>query len=144
MEDKEYTNTIDLLVEKAIKSGNSDDLTKLWSSMLKLKQWNFITKYKTDIQESQPFIGVIDNQPWVFIFTDRDKALQYCLQEGNEGFSDDKGRVYIITMDTEKAIEYVLGLQAKGVYGMRINEGNGWFSPISNLIPIIEYIKKIE
>lgn len=144
MNDTKFTDNIDLLVENATKSGNSNDLTKLWSATLKLKQWNFITKHKSDIQESQPFIGVIDNQPWVFIFTDRQKAQQYCLQKGNDGFADNNGNVHIISMDTEKAIDYILELQSKGVYGMRINEGNGWFSPIANLKPIIEHIKKVE
>ncbi len=45
-------------------------------------------------------------------------------------------------MDTDKAINYILDLNSKGVYGMRINEGNGWFSPFENLQPIIEHIKK--
>ena len=45
-------------------------------------------------------------------------------------------------MDTDKAINYILDLNSKGVYGMRINEGNGWFSPTENLQSIIEHIKK--
>ena len=58
----------------------------------------------------------------------------------NEGFTDSEGSTFIISMDTDKAIKYILELNLKGVYGMRINEGNGWFSPIANLNPIIEHI----
>jgi hypothetical protein len=144
MNDTNFTDNIDLLVANATKSGNADDLTKLWSATLKLKQWHFIAKYKEDIQETKTFIGVIDNQPWVLIFTDRQKAQQYCHQKGNEDFTDNKGNVRIISMDTDRAINYILDLQSKGVYGMRINEGNGWFSPIANLKAIIEYVKKAE
>lgn len=135
-------DNIDILVAGATKTGSAGDLTKLWKATLKLKQWHFITKYKADIQDSVPFIGVIDNQPWVFIFTDRQKAEQYCLNEKNDGFTDTKGTSFIISMDTEKAVDYILDLHSKGVYGMRINEGNGWFSPIADLTAIIEYVKK--
>ena len=48
----------------------------------------------------------------------------------------------IISMDTQKAIDYILSLNSIGVYGMRINEGNGWFSPIENLTPIINHVNK--
>jgi len=136
------TDKIDQLVSNATKSESAEDLTKLWKETLNLKQWHFITKYKEELQESTPFIGVIDNQPWVFIFTDRQKAQQYCLNEKNYGFTDSKGSSFIISMDTDKAIDYILDLNSKGVYGMRINEGNGWFSPIANLDSIIEHIKK--
>lgn len=142
MDETNMAENIDLLVADAAKSGNSDDLTKLWKATLNLKQWHFITKYKSDIQNSRPFIGVIDNQPWVFVFTDRQKAQQYCLNEKNDGFTDTKGSAFIISMDTEKAVNYVLDLHSKGVFGMRINEGNGWFSPIENLTAIIDHIKK--
>jgi len=144
MNDTNFIDNIDLLFANFEKSESMDDLTKLWSATLKLKQWHFITKHKIDIQERRPFVGIIDNQPWVFIFTDRQKARQYCVQEGNEGFTDDKGSVYVISMNTDRAIDYILDLQSKGVYGMRINEGNGWFSPIANLEAIIQYIEKVE
>ena len=135
-------DNIDLLIANATKSGSAEDLTKLWKETLNLNQWHFITKYKEGIQNSRPFVGIIDNQPWVFIFTDRQKAQQYCLNEKNGGFTDAKENSFIISMNTDKAINYILDLNSKGVYGMRINEGNGWFSPIANLQPIIEHVKK--
>lgn len=142
MDDTKPTDNIDNLVAKASESGNAEDLTKLWKTFLDLNQWHFITKYKENINDSKPFIGVIDNQPWVFLFSDRQKAREYCLNEGNTGFADSNGGVNVISMETDKAISYILDLHHKGVYGMRINEGNGWFSPIENLKPIIEYVNK--
>ena len=142
MDDTKPTDSVDKLVAKASELGNADDLTKLWKAFLNLKQWHLITKYKENIDDCKPFIGIIDNQPWVFLFSDRQKATQYCLNEKNTGFTDPQGGVYIISMETDNAIIYIIVLHLKGVYGMRINEGNGWFSPIENLNAIIEYVKK--
>ncbi len=134
---------ISLLVEKASKSGNNEDLSILWKATLNLDQWHFITKDTVDINARKPFVGIIDNQPWVFVFTDRIEAQKYATSEGNKGFTDKDGNTHLISMDTDKAIEYILTLQSQGVYGMRINEGNGWFSPIENLNPIIEHVKNL-
>jgi hypothetical protein len=140
---KEIINgDIDQLVSKAIMSGNPEDLTDLWRVTLNLKQWHFITKHKDDINERTPFIGVIDDKPWIFLFTDRQKAQKYCTTQGNDGFTDENGSVFIISIDTEKAIQYILKMHEQGVFGMRINEGNGWFSPIENLNAIIDFVNK--
>ena len=133
---------IDDLVNNAQNSGRSEDLTLLWKATLNLKQWHFITKYQNNLQDRRPFVGIIDNQPWVFVFTDRQKAQVYCLDKQNQGFTDNKGGVMIISMDTDKAIEYIMKLKTSGVYGMRINEGKGWFSPIANLAEIIKLTKQ--
>lgn len=142
MDETNMTSDIDAVLADAKKSGGNEALAKLWKATLNLQQWHFITKYKEEVLSRYPFVGVIDNRPWVFIFTDRQKAQQYCVQEGNDGFTDPTGTVYIISMDTANAINYILDLQSKGVYGIRINEGNGWFSPIANLPAIIEHTKK--
>lgn len=140
-QDETINSDIDKLIANATKSGNSEDLTILWRTTLNLKQWHFITKHRDDINDRNPFIGEIENRPWVFLFTDRQKAQQYCTTDGNDGFTDENGGVYIISMDTDKAIDYIFKLYEQGVFGMRINEGNGWFSPIENLKAIIDFVK---
>jgi hypothetical protein len=131
------------LIAKASQSGSNEDLSILWKATLNLDQWHFITKDTIDINARKPFIGVIDNQPWIFVFTDRNEAHKYGTATGNTGFTDKDGNTNIISMDIDKAIEYILESHSQGVYGMRINEGNGWFSPIENLNPIIEHVKNL-
>ncbi len=133
---------ISILLAKAENTGDRVDLANLWRAALRLPKWHFLTKHTADLEDRKPFIGIIDNQPWVFVFTDRGEAQKYAADIHNEGFTEKNGEVMIISMDTDKAIDYILALHAKGVYGMRINEGNGWFSPILNLTPIIEYVNK--
>jgi hypothetical protein len=48
----------------------------------------------------------------------------------------------VISTNTQKAIDYLLALAAQGVYGVRFNELNGWFSPIANLPAIIKHVNK--
>ena len=133
--------SIDSLVKIASTSGKQEDLTILWEATLNLPEWHFLTKNRENVQDRQPFIGIIDGKPWVFVFTDRKTAQEYGTHSGNSGFTDKDGSVMIISQKTEKAIEYILSLQKHGVYGIRINELNGWFSPIENLPAIIGYTK---
>ena len=134
-------NNIDRLLEKAKRSGSKEDLSELWKATLHLPQWHFIARQTERIEDRKPFIGAIDNQGWVFMFTDRQKAQQYGMAVKDGGFVDENGKVLVISMDTEKAIDYLLGLSSKGVFGVRINERNGWFSPIAHLPAIIKYVK---
>jgi hypothetical protein len=55
---------------------------------------------------------------------------------------DESGNVLVISTDTQKAVDYLLALASQGVYGLRFNELNGWFSPIENLPAIIQHVKK--
>ncbi|RYY65683.1 MAG: hypothetical protein EOO12_06310 [Chitinophagaceae bacterium] len=133
---------IDKLVQQAATSGSAEDLKQLWKAALDLEQWHFITKVREQLQDRKPFIGVIDDKPWVFVFTDRQKAQSYGSMPQNKGFVDSSGSALIISMETDKAIGYLLELANAGVYGVRFNEGNGWFAPLGNLPAVIAYVRQ--
>ncbi|RSK49288.1 hypothetical protein [Hymenobacter rigui] len=133
---------IDLLLAKAKSSGKTEDLSALWKAALSLPQWHFITRQTATIEDRKPFVGVMDCKPWAFLFTDRQRAQEYARTIPNGGFVDESGNVLVISTDTQKAIDYLLALAAQGVYGLRFNELNGWFSPIENLSAIIQHVHK--
>ncbi|RYG52258.1 MAG: hypothetical protein EOO01_06880 [Chitinophagaceae bacterium] len=133
---------IDQLVQAASRSGRPEDLSSLWKATLNLPQWHFITKVQDSTADRKPFIGVIENKPWVFVFTDRNKAQLYGAAPPNTGFVDSSGSVLVISMETNKAIDYVMGLHQAGVYGIRLNEGNGWYAPLEQLPAIIQFVNK--
>ncbi|MBD2714264.1 hypothetical protein KBK19_04370 [Microvirga sp. STR05] len=135
-------NEIDLLLDKAKSSGRNEDLSALWKVVLSLPQWHFMTRQTATIEERKPFVGVLDGKPWAFVFTDRQRAQEYARTIPNGGFVDESGNVLVISTDTQKAIDYLLALAAQGVYGVRFNELNGWFSPIANLPAIINHVNK--
>ena len=134
--------SIDELTNKAKESGKPEDLYKLWQAALSLDEWHFIAKYRENIQEIKPFLGVVDDAGWAFVFTDKDKAQEYAKTTVNEGFLDPEGSAIIISMKTENAIKYLLNLKSGGVHGVRINELNGWFAPLNDLPVIINWLNK--
>ncbi len=130
----------DSLVAIARKSGEIDDLYKLYRKLLELNNWIFITPNNQKIENSKPFIGVVDENSWVFIFTDSKNANDYCKQF--EGFIREDRTAFLIKMKVKDSIEMLYQLSERGVFGIRINEGeNGWFCSISDLPNIINHLK---
>lgn len=131
---------IDELKKIAEKSGQIEDLEKLWQATLSLDKWFFIAKHNENKNDISPFLGLIDNVGWAFVFTDLTKAKEYALHSGNNGFVDSEGNPIIIQMDITESINYLMSLKSQGVYGVRINELDGWFSPLDNITAIINSI----
>jgi len=128
----------DKLVEKARTSGSSADLEILYKSFLKLDNWAFIVSKNCDIEQAKPFIGVIDNQPWLYVFTDSKKADQYAKIFGN--FHTKDGNTLVLKMSRDGSLNMTKELGQRGVYGVRINDGeNGWYCTIQELFGIISH-----
>jgi hypothetical protein len=132
--------SIDELKKIAEKSGQVDDLEKLWQAALSLEKWFFIAKHKESKNDISPFLGLIDNVGWAFVFTDLTKAEEYALHSGNTGFVDSEGNPVIIQMNVTESLNYLMPLKRQGVYGVRINDLDGWFSPLDNIPVIINSI----
>lgn len=135
------SNKIDLLSEKAKNSRSMEDLLFLWKAMLELPEWIFIAEQTENPDDARPFLAEIGNKGWVLIFTDAQKAETYGKAAG-ERFISKNGGVWIITMEPLKAVEYVMSLHAKGIYGMRINAPKGWAQPIETLPEIRKAVNK--
>ncbi|SHL24653.1 hypothetical protein [Hymenobacter psychrotolerans] len=140
--DSSAPNDIDLLLQKAKSSGNTEDLSALWKAVLSLPQWHFITRQTANIEDRKPFVGVLDGKPWAFVFTDRQRAQEYARTIPGGEFVDASGNVLVISTETPRAVDYLLALAAQGVHGVRFNELNGWFSPLANLPAIIRHVHK--
>lgn len=132
--------SIDELKKIAEKSGTIEDLEKLWQGALSLKTWFFIAKHKDNKNDVSPFLGLIDNVGWAFVFTDLSKAEEYAKHSGNDGFLDSEGTPIIIRMNIIESLNYLMSLKRQGVHGVRINELDGWFSPLENIPAIINSI----
>ena len=131
----------DLLVEKARNSGQTVDLNNLYSAFFDLKEWVYIVSKNCSIEDAKPFIGVIDENPWLFVFTDSKKADQYAKTFGN--FHENNGNTFVIKMNSSNSLNMVQQLNERGVVGVRINEGeNGWFTDIPGLFNIKNYLRK--
>lgn len=133
-------NDFDGLVEKARNSGSISDLNNLYTTLLELKEWNYIVSKNCTIENAKPFIGVVDEKTWLFVFTDRSKADQYARTFGH--FHERNGSTLVLTMNLNNSLDMIQQLYERGVYGVRFNEGeNGWFTDIPGLFNIKNYLK---
>lgn len=140
--DNNKTSTVnfDDLVERLKSNGNQEGMDNLYRNFFLLEEWIFVSPIRTDVENAKPFIGVIDDKPWLFVFTDNIKAKEFC--NVNEGFVKENGSINIIKMKNKNAIEMAKELYNRGVYGIRVNEGEyGWFFPIENIDAMLSYLK---
>ncbi len=108
----------------------------LWKGFLELDTWIFLTTGVTDLEHASPFIGIIEAQPWVLVFTDPEKAAEFA--GGDPRFRDANGDLIFMGIPQLEALQWILGLQAHGVAGLRINQGAfGWFAPLEHLPHIV-------
>lgn len=108
----------------------------LWRGFLELDTWFFLTTGVADLAQASPFIGIIDDRPWVMVFTDPEKAAQFAGPDPR--FRDGNGDLIFLGIPQAEALPWILGLQAQGVLGVRINQGEyGWFAPLANLPAIV-------
>ena len=134
-------HNFDLLVENARSSGTIEDLNLLYLEFFELNEWNYIVSNNCKIEDAKPFIGIVDELPWLFVFTDILKADYYARKFGN--FLESDGNTLVLTMSQNNSLRIIQQLHERGVYGVRINEGeNGWFTDIPGLFNIKSYLSK--
>lgn len=108
----------------------------LWRAFLDLDTWYFLTTGVADLERASPFIGIIDEAPWVMVFTDPDKAAAFAGPDPR--FRNPQGELVFMGIPQMEALQWILGLGAHGVVGLRINQGEfGWFAPLANLPAIV-------
>lgn len=130
----------DELVNTARLSGNSSDLSALYEAFFKLENWTFIVSNNCTFENAKPFIGVLEEQPWLFVFTDSKKADYYAKLFGN--FLNNDGNTFVIKMTRQNSLNMIKELNDRGIIGIRINEGeHGWFCTIPSLFEIKDYLR---
>lgn len=135
------TNHFDQLVANARHSNNTENLDALYRAFFALEEWNFIVSQNSSLEEARPFIGLTEEKPWLYVFTDGTKAQQYAKAAG--GFLEVDGNTVILRMDAEGSIDLARQLHERGVYGIRVNDGeNGWYFDIPGMFRIREYLAK--
>ena len=137
--DHPTTNLFDTLVSNVRNTNSYEDLEALYTAFFALEEWTFIVSKESSFEDAKPFIGVIDEKPWIFVFTDGMKATQYAQAAGS--FMERDGNTVVIRMSREAGMNYVKAIQEIGAYGIRFNEGeNGWFVDIPGLFRIDDYL----
>lgn len=130
----------DTLVNNA-RSGEIEQLNHLYRNFFELENWVFVSPVRDDMENAKPFIGVVNEQPWLFVFTDETKAHTFC--KATPGFMDASGNSFFIRIQVNPALEMMYQLHMQGVHGIRVNDGeNGWFCPLADIPNIIAFLKE--
>lgn len=130
-----------------------EDLDHLWSAFLKLDEWIFLVQPAPG-KDPFPFIGMIDEQPWLFLFTDHERLRRFA---DRHDLLDLQSNAHFITMTPDQSLEWLRRLHAAtlapsapaanpvpAVYGIRINEGpRGWYAPLESLPAIYGHLKEL-
>ena len=122
----------DALVAAAKVSGDPRDLWRAWYELD--AHW-VLARPRGPM--GTPYLGEIDGAGWVFAFTDAEH-LRECGRAvlGLEPHDDVLG----LKMPMPGAVDWLVSLQAHGVAGVRVNQGeNGFFAPLRNLVPMRDH-----
>lgn len=136
----------DALARKTVQSnGAMDDLNTLYGHAFALQKWHFIARGK--LPEVGPYVAsnadFADGKPMVRAFTDTDR-LQRFVKENN--LADADGSHQILSIPTDKIIDYLEQFISEGVHGIWFNsdsESDGFFVPLKQLRPIREHLEKL-
>jgi len=115
------------------KSPNPEDIRNLWTAFFKLEEWIFVVDASVVSENPPPFVGFIDEKPWLFIFTDTQRAYDFAKEHQ---LLDKKGECLFIATQTSTALKMLINTQS-AIEGIRVNEGpHGWFCPLDNIVRI--------
>lgn len=124
---------------ETLKPADREDLSNLWEAFFKLENWIFMVDASQTTESPKPFIGFIDERPWLFVFTDSQKAYDFAKQYE---LLDKKGECLFLSLNPESARKMLKSGEGQ-VDGIRINEGvHGWFAPNSNIDLIYDHLKE--
>lgn len=135
----DFNTLTDLAYNRStLKPSEREDLMNLWSAFFKLDEWLFIVDASQPSLEPSPFIGTIENRPWLFVFTDSERALEFAKKFN---LTDKNGECLYMSLSPNSILKNLPFKQT--VDGIRINEGpHGWFSPLENLEQIQALLKE--
>lgn len=136
----------DGLSRKANKSGFArKDLEVLFGAVFSLTEWNFISRGQ--FPNVNPYIAsnrdYAEGKDMVRAFTDTDRLQRFAKENS---LTQPNGEVLILTIPTEKVIEYLEQFIDQGVHGVWFNsdiKSDGFFVPLRQLRPIEENLKKL-
>lgn len=124
---------------KRAKSGDSEALEDIWKFTFELPQWYFPCRYKENVNDAMPFVGVLDGKPLLFAFTDSKKAQEFAK---TQGLANKIGETLILSKTPTNTQIFLDSIKAEGVIGIYFNNGpDGWFSEIDELPNILKSLK---
>lgn len=118
-----------------------EDKNKLFKLFFELNEWIFILSNDQHYMDARLFISEVDSKQWIYVFTDRNNAMEFGKKNA-ERFINKDGGVNYMAIKTKDALKMINDLSKSNVFGVQINYGlPGWFVPIASLDGIIKQLK---
>ncbi|SDS01940.1 hypothetical protein [Microlunatus soli] len=116
----------------------------LWQAAFALERWWFVARGVGPDGELGadvgPFIGVIEDKPFLMAFSSGQRARQFAVQAGVAGAEDD---AYVLATEPQDFLSAVPSYQQQGVFAITFDHGTtGFFAPLANLQPIWEHVRQ--
>lgn len=117
-----------------------EDKSVLFSSFFRLEKWLFICSKENSFPNPRPFITNIDDQSWIFAFTDSNMVTEFA-KLNPEQFPTGTGGVEFLSLSVKDALKMLTDMKSDGLFGMHINYGlPGWYVPVAGLPGIMKHL----
>ena len=120
--------------------GPGPEANRLWAAVFRMPQWHFLMSPKR-IETFQPSVQLIEQKPWLLVFTNGDLLQRYAVTNRN---LDAAGNALFVSIPNANVLPYLEGFRAAGVFGVRFNEGDddGFYAPLTNLAAFPRYLRE--
>ncbi|HEY0605438.1 MAG TPA: hypothetical protein VGD58_21130 [Herpetosiphonaceae bacterium] len=131
------TADFDALAAEGKRTQSQASMAQLWAAVYALPSWNFVARRSGE--SVLPFVGVVDEWPFLMAFTSRERADQFARRQG---FVDAADQTTILALSVQGVVQTAEDYRAQGIFGILFNDGpNGFFAPLTNLVPMWQYFQ---
>jgi hypothetical protein len=123
------TSDFDKLVQRTQQEKSRESLDALWGAVYAMENWYMIAAGEPP--NVGPFIGVMEDKPFVFAFTEPEKAAESAK---SHGLVDKNGDPHLLAIPVAGFARTVDTYIEKGVFGILFNDGeNAFYTPLTDI-----------
>lgn len=127
---------IDLLAAELLRNPSDAGFEVLWKEVFQLPHWYFLARKVNPSVE--PFFALIDNKPWLTIFSDPDKLYEFASLQGVVQFPGQE--VDVFSLDSVKGFAYALQYLKTDIHGIWFDLPGGFNIPLNTFRDIGLYL----
>ncbi len=117
---------LDSLANELMQRPSDAAFEALWKEVFQLPTWYFLARKVQPTVE--PFFALIDNKPWLCIFSDPDRLYQFATLQGIAQFPGQE--VDVFSLDSVKGFAYALQYLKTDIHGVWFDLPQGFNAPL--------------
>lgn len=108
----------------------------LWKEVFQLPHWYFLARKTQPTVE--PFFALIDNKPWLCVFSDPERLYEFASLQGIVQFPGQE--VDVFSLDSVKGFAYALQYLKTDIHGVWFDLPQGFNAPLATFRDIGLYL----